>query len=781
MVRRNTLVATALAALLATACDSPRPTPSVAPVPTSAAAETATPSPSPSTTESPPAPPPPVAVDLINAAVDSGQIDVATGYLYRSYALWGDPRLPEQFHGARIEDLMLGDAILRAFPDLGADEQAMLLPFLVRPTHAESYWTADPGSHATAHTGGQLVAAQLADDPRCGGGSWSRRDLAAIPVTLWGRCEEVAGFQQLTLGDAMDRAERTMNRLYRLMKALMGDPIPDSYRGPIGAVLEVAEQGDGRLDIYIVTGPNQSYGRVLDVGGNQGIAVPTNPTGDVTSAYIVVNPAASPQPNEFESTLAHEYFHVLEMRNAWLGTRVCPYPNTTTTCPDHAKQAHWFVEASATWAEHEWVPEGRPSTAYPRFEAFLRSPVSLADTVLDNEYDSYMWPLFMEQESGRGATVVTDAWKAIAGRSGWTDVQAAIDGQMSFDTKFREFAVRLWNEQLPGMPINPLFRHGGLDPSFPPTRPDEVGSDARYVDEAIFAIDRQFTDSVDIPEMWALYYRVRVPTEAKRITFNFAGIAPNPKLDVDALVKIKGRDWERRQLDTVTEWCLEKPADAIEALVLVMSNHSQTPTEHLRGDWTVQGDLAGCAAAGGEALVYTSLREQGTEGDDFYQAVSESLTLQVRLKSSSTGYGLEDDGSTFRAGVDVNGTIKGLPGCDTLMEASGGGGGLVESSGGGINGTIARVVTEPPFGSTAEPVAKWVLVIAASVYVDTTGSMSSCGGSTSNTGSHYIELPPGCEGTEISDTAAGQVFDFNCSSTTPGWVWSIVGKITVQT
>ena len=87
---------------------------------------------------------------------------MATGYLYRSYALWGDPRLPEQFHGARIEDLMLGDAIIRAFPDLGADEQAMLLPFLVRPTHAESYWTADPGSHATALTGGQLVAAQLA-------------------------------------------------------------------------------------------------------------------------------------------------------------------------------------------------------------------------------------------------------------------------------------------------------------------------------------------------------------------------------------------------------------------------------------------------------------------------------------------------------------------------------------------------------------------------------------------------------------------------------------------
>ena len=440
-----------------------------------------------------------------------------------------------------------------------------------------------------------------------------------------------------------------------MMKALMGDSDSGRFRGPIGAVLEVAGgKGMVGMDIYIVTGPNQSVrSRPSTLAAEPGPSrrSPTNPTGDVRRRTSVVTQPRHPSPTSFESTLAHEYFHVLEMRNAWLRPRCLPVSQHHDHVPG-PREAGALVRGGLGDLGRARMGAAGPPAARPIRASRPSSVAGLAGRYGARQRvpTRTCGPLFMEQESGRGATVVTDAWKAIAGRSGWTDVQAAIDGQMSFDTKFREFAVRLWNEQLPGMPINPLFRHGGLDPSFPPTRPDEVGSDARYVDEAIFAIDRQFTDSVDIPEMWALYYRVRVPAEAKRITFNFAGIAPNPKLDIDALVKIKGRDWERRQLDTVTEWCLEKPADAIEALVLVMSNHSQTPTEHLRGDfWDGAGAsrrLRLCQAA----KRWSTRRSASRARKAMILPGGGANRSRCRsLKSSSTGSASRTTGSTFQS------------------------------------------------------------------------------------------------------------------------------------
>jgi hypothetical protein len=780
-VLRSLRVIGACFLLAASACDSPRPSPSPAPT-TEASPAAVEPStaasagPSPSASQQPAFP---SSAEKIREAVRSGAIDAVTGYVYRSYAQWGDDRLPQEYWGEPEEDLALAALIAEAYDTLPEADQRRLRPFIVRPTHDDSYWATAPAP-ATAEQGGAVLAAALADDPRCGGGRWARRDLVNAPVTIWAHCAlRPDGSTELTLADQQRRAQAAMTRLWRPMTQLMGLPIPDEYRNAISGLLEVDEAGDGRLDVYLVEAPNVAYGRDVTLPGHAvGVATPAAPRRDGASAgYIVVDVTRT--VSDFDSTIAHEFFHLLSMSHEYEGVIACPYPDTGSGCSPDDRSFHWFMEASATWAEHEFVPAERPQSPYPRFFNFLATDKSLADTGDDNEYDSFMWPLFMEQESPLGSGAIGDAWRAIESASGWAQVQAAVDAQQPFETTFRDFAVRVWNERLlPGDPLGRRFNAPALDANFPTTRPEEPDPHPRYKEQIDLTLDVVNRETVEIRELWAAYYRINLLAGAHRLTLNFAGLQPNNRLDVDALVNVRDAGWQRRELDPVlTELCLDKPGDEIEEVILVLSNHSQTPREHITGDWTAEAESTGCASVG-EGLVYTSFQETGSVASGFHQTKQEMLVIQLRLKSGE-GQGFVDDHSTHRASIDMTSFVAGLPGanCDFVSEGSGGAGGEFDpATGGGVNASYALRTQQLPGGGTQ---TVWVLSVAASAPVTVTVTEESCLGSTSGTVEHVITLPS-CETPEVIDTDPAHRFEVNCSHTSPGWNWTLTGTVTIS-
>lgn len=777
-----------LIVFLVVACEAPSPSPSPSPAASASPSQTAVETLAPTETPQPTAvPPEPSSVDLITAAVQGGEIDEATGYLYRFYAAWGDARLPEGYRGLPSEDAALALTAQLAFDTFPAEDQARLRPFLVRPSHPESYWSADPASQPTdpGTASGGVRTAAFVSAAACEETLWARHDVAGIPVTIWGRCRiDVNGTPTLTIEPEMLRAAALLRLVYEPMVAVMGPPIPDRFKGQVQGPGEVPEGGDGRLDVYLTQAPNVAYPRDQDVtysGAAAGFTWPHDQPPGTAAGYVTMDVARRPDAFDQEATLAHELFHVLEYAHNAFGMQVCPYPSTASTDTCNASVTyHWFTEASAQWAVHEFLPTHR-EYVYASFRAFRSSMHPLASTDDENEYWSFMWPLFMEQETLRGAGIIGDTWDALEGKSGWRAVQAAVDSQLRFETSFRDFAVRVWNEKLePGDPIYPRFNHPNLDADFPTTRPDEDPDPSRFLRYEALELDRAERFDVDLPELWAGYYRLHLPPGGKRLTLNFAGLNPNSRLDADALVRLRDGTWEHRRLDPlVTEWCIEGSVDGINDMILVLSNHSQTPEEHIRGTWTAQAESAGCLVAT-DGLTYTLKTVTGTPGVGYYAAHLETLTLRVKLKSNDfTGPFVAEflnDGSTFQATIDSETIIEGIGGCNTVSEASGGGGGAVP----GGDGVVANLshVFEPVPGGSIGPEGRWVLTVDASVTIDVTESTTSCIGSDSATTQRSIQLPA-CSGDEVIDSDPGRTFAFHCIISDPGYEWSVTGKVTI--
>jgi hypothetical protein len=74
--------------------------------------------------------------------VARGEISAEAGLIYKTFAVWGDPRLPAQYQGATEENG--GDGVMRAIAEQGDglsfEARATLSPFFLPPTDPESWW-----------------------------------------------------------------------------------------------------------------------------------------------------------------------------------------------------------------------------------------------------------------------------------------------------------------------------------------------------------------------------------------------------------------------------------------------------------------------------------------------------------------------------------------------------------------------------------------------------------------------------------------------------------------
>jgi hypothetical protein len=243
---------------------------------------------------------------------------------------------------------------------------------------------------------------------------------------------------------------------------------------------------------------------------------------------------------------------------------------------------------------------------------------------------------------------------------------------------------------------------------------------------------------------------------------------------VDALVKIKDRGWERRTLGAGTiQWCLDQAPDAVEQVILVLSNHDLGPNKHITGTWTATASDQGCTTAS-DTLVYTFFSEQGALGDFYYATQHETMTVRVSLASAPGGNArflpLGNDSSSYSSTYDAHAVLVLIDGSECISDTNGRKADSFpqqeDGSGVGINGAIYQ-----------EEDGSWRMSIAASVTVPVTTVSGPCADSGQSEVS--VQLPD-CEGTEIRDSDPVHTFDFRCDYSAPGYRWSVIGKVSVS-
>lgn len=428
-----------------------------------------------------------------------------------------------------------------------------------------------------------------------GGRLWTSLASAQHPFRVWATC---TGSYQADLQATL----ALIDGQWGPIRTYLGrQPLPDVGDADAG--------GDAAIDIYLVNIPDPVvdssaaafYELEMDrVAGNACALVAqfeTAPRGSscvalagdaVATAFSVPdNSPAHPgkasgillmRRNQVGSpdllfTMTHELFHVFQFS----------FSRDVAVPPSGA---HWFVEASAVWAEwyfHRDNPRRPPTGHLGLFTRFQGDERALNDTLQGHTYAAYVWPVFMTEDGGGGR--VAAAWKAMEGQPDFNGLDDAIDQQLPFAENFRKFALRNRLDDFPGVKRD-VTRHTNPDPHFPEIKP------------ALVDLKTAFTNPVKIPNLRAAYRRLAVKPDTRKLELDFSGLSPAGDLDVDALVKIQGK-WELRQIaGGKLRFCRTVAKERVDEIELVLSNHQKRAGEII-GGISVEALLDECKGWGG--------------------------------------------------------------------------------------------------------------------------------------------------------------------------------------
>jgi hypothetical protein len=440
---------------------------------------------------------------------------------------------------------------------------------------------------------------------------------------------------------AADAALNIAESYYPAMTAMMGKPLPDSG--------SAAEGGDTRIDIYLVSASagqeitryDDSIGKATesDIGGD--VVAETIPTDEAAkstyaSGWMVLDVDAL-SASSFDSDFVHEFFHLLQ------------YRYNIGLCSNGA--VNWFREASATWAEVNFVPSTAADQVYYRFtDGFEKVPgLSLISTADDpsgesHAYSSFIWPFFMQQETG-GTAVIADAWKAMKGKTSCEAMDEAINSVFPFQQYFGDFALENFDSPLKNIgdgqelqwPMGftsmyqQLAQQLGTD-MFPEALPKES--------EATPDQNTTTSEPVSVDDLGTQYnqWKTGLDNYGLSFEFDFSGITNRQNLDIIAIAAEKN---ETTPHDSKPYLVIPVPADSNYLRIcvpadsningnpsyitkgiivnLILANHSITSGGKAGGSYTVTPrSTCAASASGNYTETYT------TPGPESY---TETVTL----------------------------------------------------------------------------------------------------------------------------------------------------------
>ena len=366
---------------------------------------------------------------LIAAAQTAGRISAEQALVYQVYARFADDRLPAEYQGPPDP----GSAVsLRhvsgQLPRLSAATQDLLLPFLLPPIYAQSWFAQQVGVAALAQAAKPV--GRLATSVACSFAAYplpvSRRTTAHFAIhsivssTLWG--EEAM----------LDYIASVVEPIDTALTGLL-------QRAPKSDVAEGCNGGDGALDIYLspIFG-SESWAETVTYPGRC----------ENAPAYIVINKAKflpwegdagqlESAKRRMRTVLTHELMHAIQFAM----TR-------SAACADY----NWIDEATAQWApDHVFKDDNqedgfnklglaganRTGTYYVDYlKGGHREPIEKA-----NGYSTYIYFQFLARKYG-AATIkaLFDAWAS-------TGSVASLDAAgVKLRDAWPEFAKALWND-----------------------------------------------------------------------------------------------------------------------------------------------------------------------------------------------------------------------------------------------------------------------------------------------------------------------------------------------
>lgn len=394
--------------------------------------------------------------EKIAAALDAGDIDGPTAQLFRAWAQFGDPSLPEAFRGtSNGHDPGFFADLAENVDDLPDEVRDEVEPLLQRPHIAGSAFTHSQGTGDGPKPGAAATYSFItdSDEPQRCEIHWTSEAAASVPFRVWACLDDGEEAAQAKIADVIDALD---THVPEMIRDGLGAPLPDDPDA-VGA-----GAGDDKIDIYVLPSGWLAPYRDLNERRMDDMAAAITMSaapyeGDASSAYVLLGEYLLEHEEALAKTLVHEVFHVQQNAHYRLVT-----PETA-----------WFNEASAVWAETYYLPETAEATFTGYLPLLQNSDTSLDDESFTNRYAAFLWFSYLEHE--HGAEAVFDLWNDLgeAGGEATRDlIVNTIDDRFALEDYFPEFAYRLANLNLEGEAFHPRFVDyfeafpDGLGPNF---------------------------------------------------------------------------------------------------------------------------------------------------------------------------------------------------------------------------------------------------------------------------------------------------------------------------
>lgn len=582
---------------------------------------------------------------LIERALAAGEITADEALAHRVQARFGDPALPSRFAGrAGADSSALVEAAAR-LKELPAAQAAIVRPYLLRPTDADSAYAGAPPSKATgpdpsaagrqSSSAGALALAATRT-PDCA--DWVSVSLEPAPFRVWAcRSKARPDGNAIFTERLKDTLATTLSTMMTPQPQGMGEPLRDL------ADHRAHPDNDDLIDIYLLApgwlGPERAgyQGRIPSEAVAQ--AIPTESSeGTGSSGYILLGEAAMASDDLLVATVVHEVFHVQQYRY-----QVSGLPPVV-----------WFVEGTATWAELYYGPRAYIDAHEKLLPHLQDSPLGLKATEpYDHPHQTYAWPLYMQQHAGPES--IFAAWLRLSGATRESSEHNLIGGiaaVLPWDEHFPQFALQLLNHRLAGNPVTPMFED--VDIRFPSNaKPDLTGAGRVLkvpakaakgakidyttwhtpklhdevpaptgIPELGYRFDRVVVDTKKVPKTWGVELR---PDDALKKSAKSAVM--------DVLLKEKDGNFRRVTVDPTAggSWC------GVSEMYVVMTTPRLGP--NVSGSMAVEIDDAPlCELGAGLTMKATGDFHSGPNviPRPFYASMNMEGTLQLRTGPAKT-------------------------------------------------------------------------------------------------------------------------------------------------
>jgi hypothetical protein len=340
-------------------------------------------------------PEPPTTFDKIDAALAGGQVSAETAITYKTFAVFGDNRLPAEYGSSVVggEAGLFMQRVVEVYPTLSDDTQAVLRPFFTPPFEAGSWWSlAGSGPHFTTAPS-----------------DWEYVTAAGGKARVWYLKANLENKRQAGV-----IAAAVTNDIWTQETGLMGrEPVPD----------------EAGVQNFVVYHQYRSgwKGAFVPYDGSSGVTVPLNCSQTPSIIYLNPNyPDRSPGPGRagLEEITAHEFMHALQFAFPMLNDRCSEYD--------------WLAEASATWAE-DYVYEDR-NTEWEYAQRYLDTTGEIINRRAGNrDYGAYLLPFFFTRSYG-----YPEAMRSVWENAGSMDSLQAFRPAGNFNY---EQVEALWNQE----------------------------------------------------------------------------------------------------------------------------------------------------------------------------------------------------------------------------------------------------------------------------------------------------------------------------------------------